>query len=195
MSPVFAHGRLRLYILKLLDESPRHGYDVIRLLEDRFLGLYAPSAGTVYPRLQRLEKEGLVTHDEQEGRKIYRLTDTGRAELAANADELAALEEEIVGSVRELAAEVRSDVHGSARSLREELKQAARDVRRVERSEGRWSATGRELKAFELELERFRHEARMLARSPGRSSSQLSAGTAAFDELLTRLRKAFGDPA
>ena len=61
MSPVFGHGRLRLYLLKLLDESPRHGYDVIRALEDRFLGLYAPSAGTVYPRLSRLESEGLVT--------------------------------------------------------------------------------------------------------------------------------------
>ena len=82
MSPVFAHGRLRLYLLKLLDESPRHGYDVIRELEDRFMGLYSPSAGTVYPRLARLEAEGLVTHDVQEGRKVYRITDTGRAELA-----------------------------------------------------------------------------------------------------------------
>ncbi|URN14420.1 PadR family transcriptional regulator [Streptomyces radiopugnans] len=44
MPPVFAHGRLRLYLLKLLDEAPRHGYEVIRLLEERFQGLYAPSA-------------------------------------------------------------------------------------------------------------------------------------------------------
>ena len=56
MSPVFSHGRLRLYLLKLLEESPRHGYDIIRLLEDRFLGLYAPSPGTIYPRLARLEE-------------------------------------------------------------------------------------------------------------------------------------------
>ena len=61
MPPVFAHGRLRLYLLKLLDEAPRHGYEVIRLLEERFQGLYAPSAGTVYPRLAKLEAEGLVT--------------------------------------------------------------------------------------------------------------------------------------
>ena len=47
MPPVFAHGRLRLYLLKLLDEAPRHGYEVIRLLEERFQGLYAPSAGTL----------------------------------------------------------------------------------------------------------------------------------------------------
>ncbi|NUP41901.1 MAG: helix-turn-helix transcriptional regulator, partial [Streptomyces sp.] len=75
MAPVFAHGRLRLYLLKLLDESPRHGYEVIRLLEERFHGLYAPSAGTVYPRLAKLEKEGLVTHSTEGGRKIYALTD------------------------------------------------------------------------------------------------------------------------
>ena len=54
MSPVFRHGSLRLYLLKLLDEAPRHGYEVIRLLQDRFLGVYAPSPGTIYPRLARL---------------------------------------------------------------------------------------------------------------------------------------------
>ncbi|MFC7481223.1 helix-turn-helix transcriptional regulator [Luedemannella flava] len=49
MSAVFSHGRLRLYLLKLLGGGPRHGYELIRLLENRFLGLYAPSAGTIYP--------------------------------------------------------------------------------------------------------------------------------------------------
>ncbi|MEK8109474.1 helix-turn-helix transcriptional regulator [Micromonospora sp. M12] len=49
MTAVFSHGRLRLYLLKLLDDGPKHGYELIRLLEDRFLGLYAPSAGTIYP--------------------------------------------------------------------------------------------------------------------------------------------------
>ena len=89
MSPaVFGHGRLRLYLLKLLDESPRHGYDVIRELEDRFLGLYSPSAGTVYPRLARLESEGLVTHEVTDGRKVYSITAAGRAELAARSGEL-----------------------------------------------------------------------------------------------------------
>lgn len=129
MSPVFGHGRLRLYLLKLLDESPRHGYDVIRSLEDRFLGVYAPSAGTIYPRLARLEEEGLVTHDQEGGRKVYRLTDAGRAELTARMDELADLEQEIEHSVRDIAREVRKDVRDSVRGLREELKQATRDFR------------------------------------------------------------------
>jgi DNA-binding PadR family transcriptional regulator len=128
MTPVFGHGRLRLYLLKLLDESPRHGYEIIRLLQDRFLGLYAPSAGTVYPRLAKLEQEGLVTHSVEGGRKVYRITEAGRAELAARQSEIDALEAEIRESVYERAREIRDEVRTSARNLREELRQAARDV-------------------------------------------------------------------
>lgn len=115
MPPVFAHGRLRLYLLKLLDEAPRHGYEVIRLLEERFQGLYAPSAGTVYPRLAKLEAEGLVRHTTEGGRKVYAITDAGRAELADRQGELADLEIEIRDSVAELAAEIRDDVRGAMR--------------------------------------------------------------------------------
>ncbi|MER6252422.1 helix-turn-helix transcriptional regulator [Streptomyces sp. NPDC001584] len=125
MPPVFAHGRLRLYLLKLLDEAPRHGYEVIRLLEERFQGLYAPSAGTVYPRLAKLEAEGLVTHATEGGRKVYSITDAGRAELADRGGELADLELEIRDSVSELAAEIRDDVRGAAGDLRREMRAAA----------------------------------------------------------------------
>jgi DNA-binding PadR family transcriptional regulator len=127
MSPVFRHGRLRLYLLKLLDESPRHGYEVIRLLQDRFMGVYAPSPGTIYPRLARLEEEGLVTHDEADGRKVYRITDKGRAELHARHGDLTELEEEITASVRDIAREVTEDVRETVRTLREELTWAARE--------------------------------------------------------------------
>jgi DNA-binding PadR family transcriptional regulator len=130
MSPVFRHGRLRLYLLKLLDDAPKHGYEVIRLLQDRFMGVYAPSPGTIYPRLARLEEEGLVTHDEVEGRKVYRLTDKGREEIRERVDDLAELEEEITESVRDIAREVKEDVRETVRSLREEIARAARDVRR-----------------------------------------------------------------
>ncbi|GGY78415.1 PadR family transcriptional regulator [Streptomyces nitrosporeus] len=125
MAPVFAHGRLRLYLLKLLDEAPRHGYEVIRLLEERFHGLYAPSAGTVYPRLAKLEAEGLVTHATEGGRKVYSITDAGREELAGRGGELADLELEIRESVSELAAEIRDDVRGAAGKLRSEMRAAA----------------------------------------------------------------------
>jgi DNA-binding PadR family transcriptional regulator len=129
MPPVFAHGRLRLYLLRLLDEAPRHGYEVIRLLEERFQGLYAPSAGTVYPRLAKLEAEGLVTHSTEGGRKIYSITEAGRAELAERQAELAELELEIRESLASLAADIREDVSGSARDLRREVREQAQSAR------------------------------------------------------------------
>ncbi|MFC4905950.1 PadR family transcriptional regulator [Actinomadura gamaensis] len=129
MSPVFGHGRLRLYLLKLLEESPRHGYEVIRLLQDRFLGVYSPSPGTIYPRLARLESEGLVSHEVVKGKKVYSLTDKGRAELERRMDELAELEDEITASAQEFAREVQQDVRQTVRTLREELTAAARTMR------------------------------------------------------------------
>ncbi|SDX95949.1 DNA-binding transcriptional regulator, PadR family [Micromonospora pattaloongensis] len=133
MTAVFSHGRLRLYLLNLLEGGPKHGYELIRLLEDRFLGLYAPSAGTIYPRLQRMEAEGLVTHTAAGGRKVYEITDAGRAELRQRAGELAALESDIRASVEDLAAlagEIQNEVRGSVRDLKRELREAARETRR-----------------------------------------------------------------
>jgi DNA-binding PadR family transcriptional regulator len=133
LSPVFRHGSLRLYLLRLLDEEPRHGYEVIRLLRDRFMGVYSPSPGTIYPRLARLEEEGLVTHDEVDGRKVYRITEAGREELRSRSDELDELEEELSASVSDIVREVREDVRQTVRSLREELTWNARESRRMGR--------------------------------------------------------------
>src|SRR5216117_775386 len=133
MAPVFGHGSLRLYLLRLLDEEPRHGYEVIRLLRDRFMGVYSPSPGTIYPRLARLEEEGLVTHDEVDGRKVYRITEAGREELRSRSDELDELEEELSASVSDIVREVKEDVRQTVRSLREELTWAARESRRMGR--------------------------------------------------------------
>jgi len=140
MTPVFRHGRLRLYLLRLLDEEPRHGYEVIRLLRDRFMGVYAPSPGTIYPRLARLEDEGLVTHDEESGRKVYRITEAGREELRSRGAELDELEEELSESVSDIAREFGEDVRATVRSLREELTRAAREVRQSERDTARDAA-------------------------------------------------------
>jgi DNA-binding PadR family transcriptional regulator len=137
MTPVFRHGRLRLYLLRLLDEEPRHGYEVIRLLRDRFMGVYAPSPGTIYPRLARLEDEGLVTHDEENGRKVYRITEAGREELHSRGAELDELEEELSESVSDIAREFGEDVRATVRNLREELTRAAREVRQTERDTAR----------------------------------------------------------
>ena len=137
MTAVFSHGRLRLYLLKLLAEGPKHGYELIRLLENRFLGLYAPSAGTIYPRLQRMESEGLVTHRAVGGRKVYEITEAGRAELAQRGDELDELESEIHASVADLttlASEIEQQVSGSVRDLKRKLRDAARQARTVRSS-------------------------------------------------------------
>ncbi|MFE6841180.1 helix-turn-helix transcriptional regulator [Streptomyces sp. NPDC057686] len=150
MPPVFAHGRLRLYLLKLLDEAPRHGYEVIRMLEERFQGLYAPSAGTVYPRLAKLEAEGLVTHATEGGRKVYSITEAGRAELADRGGELADLELEIRDSVSELAAEIRDDVRGAAGALRREMRAAA-SATATPVEDASWAAAKEELRKAKQE--------------------------------------------
>ena len=182
MTPVFKHGRLRLYLLKLLDESPRHGYDVIRDLEDRFMGLYSPSAGTVYPRLARLEDEGLVEHSEADGRKIFSITPAGRAELQARHEELQDLEKEIAGSVRDLANEIRSDVRGSVKDLRAELKAAARDVRRETRHHTR---SAREAHGpVAAELVRLTEGLRAVVAEAVRSSSSSGTELATVKEVL-----------
>ena len=121
MSPVFAHGQLRLYLLALLNEGPRHGYEVIQDLEQRFNGLYTPSAGTVYPRLAKLEEEGLVERSDEGRKAVYRITPAGRAEVAARAHDLAALESDLDHSVRELAEQVRSRVSTQSSDLRRPL--------------------------------------------------------------------------
>jgi DNA-binding PadR family transcriptional regulator len=134
MTNVFSHGRLRLYLLRLMADRPRHGYELIRLLEDQFMGLYAPSAGTIYPRLQRLEAEGLVTHSQEGGRKVYAITQAGRDELARRSQELAELEAEIRDSVLGMAGEIRAEVRDTVRDVKDELRRAARQMRRQQRS-------------------------------------------------------------
>ena len=130
MSPaVFGHGHLRLYLLFVLDERPMHGYEIIQALSDRFGGTYVPSAGTIYPRLAKLEAEGLVSK-ESDGRKtVYALSDAGRAELNDRRDELEGIENGIGDSVRRLADEVRASVSEAMTSLRAELAAASRETR------------------------------------------------------------------
>jgi DNA-binding PadR family transcriptional regulator len=130
MTPVFARGSLRLYLLSLLDESPKHGYELIQELSERFGGTYSPSAGTIYPRLAKLEEEGLVTKTTDGRKTVYAITEAGRAELAEREHELDAIEDEVTDSVRRLADEVRAGVTEAMRSLRADLASAARETRR-----------------------------------------------------------------
>jgi DNA-binding PadR family transcriptional regulator len=168
MSPaVFAHGHLRLYLLSLLAERPMHGYELIQALSDRFGGTYVPSAGTIYPRLGKLEEEGLVTKTADGRKTVYAITDAGRDELAAREHELDGIESELTDSVRRLADEVRSSVDDAMRTLRADLAAAARDAR---------SGAGGERRVEDVDDARLR------------SRSQLHDAEAALAEFRLDLR-------
>jgi DNA-binding PadR family transcriptional regulator len=78
-------GDIRQALLRALVDGPAHGYEVIRRLEDRSGGLWRPSPGSVYPTLQLLEEQGLLTSREDGGKRVYELTEDGRAEVEAQA--------------------------------------------------------------------------------------------------------------
>lgn len=111
---VFGKGDLKYLILDLLKDQPRHGYDIIRELEHRSGGLYAPSPGAVYPTLQMLEDMGAVTSEQQDGRKTYTITAEGRRILDERRD-----------VIDEIASRVRDWVGREGRS---ELAQAMREM-------------------------------------------------------------------
>jgi len=77
----FGRGDLKYALLKLLQERPKHGYEMIKELESQSGGFYTPSTGAVYPTLQELEDRGWVTGQAVEGKKVYTLTDAGHAAL------------------------------------------------------------------------------------------------------------------
>ena len=190
---VFAHGQLRLYLLALLDEGPRHGYEIIRALEDRFNGLYSPSAGTVYPRLAKLE-----------GRKaMYFITERGRAEVRARALDLADLQQDLDHSVRELANEVRQRVHGSAADLREELKAAAKEARATATPAGaahdqHWpsgdSTWGPASRDIEAAVNAFRHDVRDAVRRVQSDPATRQEVLDILHDAARRIRKVLGQP-
>lgn len=87
----FAHGDLRLVILHLIAEKPRHGYDIIKAIEDGVAGAYSPSPGVIYPTLTLLEELGYVTATTEGAKKLHAITAEGRAFLEANRNALDAL--------------------------------------------------------------------------------------------------------
>ena len=86
----FDQGDLRLLLLDLIAEKPRHGYELIKAIEEAMQGAYSPSPGVVYPTLTLLEETGLIAAQTQGPKKLYSLTEEGRAALEAEAEALAA---------------------------------------------------------------------------------------------------------
>jgi len=83
---LIADGDLRLIVLALLAEQPRHGYDVIKALEERSRGAYSPSPGVVYPTLTYLEEAGYANASAEGNKKVYAITEAGKAHLEENRD-------------------------------------------------------------------------------------------------------------
>ena len=198
MSPaVFGHGHLRLYLLFVLDERAMHGYEIIQAMTDRFGGTYVPSAGTIYPRLAKLEAEGLVTKQSDGRKTVYAITEAGRAELNDRRDELDGIENGIGDSVRRLADEVRSSVSEAMTSLRAELAAAASAASGAVRdattsmhstiSESR--SDGRaHVKRAEVLLAEFRQDMRTELRGAVARGVDVRAAVDDLESRLSRLR-------
>jgi DNA-binding PadR family transcriptional regulator len=143
---VFDSGALRLVVLGLIAEEPRHGYDIIKALEAKFQGSYTPSPGAIYPMLQMLEEADLVVSATDGNKRLFSITDQGRAYLEENKAELERINAQIqhvagrmggvaIGDeVRSLAWAVKSRLRRGEWSVdqtekaREILKKARRDL-------------------------------------------------------------------
>lgn len=110
---MFESGEIKFVILRLVKEQPRHGYDIMKALEEQMSGCYTPSAGTVYPTLQLLEDEGYVRVVEQDGKKIYHITPEGETYLEENKDELEQIIARVRDTVRDFTGGAMGDLHKS----------------------------------------------------------------------------------
>jgi DNA-binding PadR family transcriptional regulator len=143
---MFDPGALRLVVLGLIAEEPRHGYDVIKALESKFQGAYSPSPGAIYPMLQMLEEADLVSSQTEGNKRLFAITAQGRAFLAENQAELdrinaqidkasdrfsgVALGDEARGLMRDLFGRVREGSLSpeQARKAMDILRQARKDL-------------------------------------------------------------------
>ena len=95
--PRMRRGDIRTAVLAVLTEGPGHGYDVMQNLEDKTGGAWRPSPGSIYPTLQLLEDEGLVRSTERDGKRVFEITDAGRAESAERIEQAGGTPWELAG--------------------------------------------------------------------------------------------------
>ena len=108
---MFESGEVKFVILRLLKEKPRHGYEIIKALEEKLAGCYTPSPGTVYPTLQLLEDQGYVRVVEQDGKKVYHITPEGEAFLAEHKDAIEDIFDRVRDTVRDVAGGPMGELH------------------------------------------------------------------------------------
>lgn len=100
---MLTRGDLRLLVLALLAEQPRHGYELIQHISELFVRAYTPSAGTMYPLLASFEQAGWIRAEDDAGRRCFHITGTGRDELHARRDEVKAAQHRARDRAREIA--------------------------------------------------------------------------------------------
>ena len=145
----FERGGIKFAILEMLKDKPRHGYDIIREMETRSGGFYSPSPGAVYPTLQALEEQDLLSSSTVDGKKVYAVTEVGLAYLATHTEQARSHQERwaahwgpgphghgwgALGDMRETFTEVARAVRGSAgdpekmKEIREVFREAAQKI-------------------------------------------------------------------
>jgi DNA-binding PadR family transcriptional regulator len=112
-------GDVRSAILALLAERPMHGYEMIQELEARTAGAWRPSAGSIYPTLQLLEDEGLVRSTERDGKRVFEITDAGRAEAERRIEDAGGTPWEVAGNASQRAGEFREAIGGLAMAFKQ----------------------------------------------------------------------------
>ncbi|KAF1014220.1 MAG: Transcriptional regulator YqjI [Stenotrophomonas maltophilia] len=138
---MLTRGDLRLLVLALIGEQPRHGYELIQHIAALFAQVYTPSAGTMYPLLANFEQAGWITAEEDEGRRRFRITEAGQAELHAQHTQVRAAQRRAMDRVREI----------TKAALPLELRDALRDFKRaLVLHHGRWRDGEAEVVAAQL---------------------------------------------
>lgn len=123
--PRAERGDLRYLILDAIADQPRHGYEVMQVIEEKSGGAYRPSPGVVYPTLQMLEEMGHAEVNQERGRKVYTITDSGRDDLEAHTDEVEAAYERVGGALWEKLATEFSSLGEDVQRLFSEVGRAA----------------------------------------------------------------------
>lgn len=133
-SRMFDPGALRLVVLDLIQESSRHGYDIIKALEERVGGMYSPSPGVIYPILSMYEDMGYITSTPEGNKKLYSVTDEGRTYLAQHSAHIAQIHTQIdaAGQGRN-EGEIRQAMHGLRAVLVERLRHGQLDAAQLVR--------------------------------------------------------------
>ncbi|MDE3152236.1 MAG: PadR family transcriptional regulator [Gemmatimonadota bacterium] len=118
MGRMFEQGDLKYVILQLIDEKPRHGYDIIKALEEKSQGAYSPSPGTVYPTLTMLEEMGYIRSTAEDGgKKVYEITPEGKQYLQENSSTVESIFERISDAVEPFFSSSMGEVRGAMRHL------------------------------------------------------------------------------